>query len=84
MGKETFKDKIIGFIGHIGWRLFCWSYAGGEEQYFIDSDADHLRRLDTAPIAETKVDDEDRLWVRLDNYLPEKMGNIRLIFTPQQ
>ncbi len=36
MGKESLKDKVIRFIGHIGWKLFCWSYKGGEKQYLDD------------------------------------------------
>jgi hypothetical protein len=36
MGKQTLKQKLVGFIGHIGWRIFCWSYTGGEKQYLDD------------------------------------------------
>lgn len=36
MGKLTLKEKIVGFIGHIGWKMFCWSYPGGENQYLLD------------------------------------------------
>ncbi len=30
-------------------------------------------------IAEIKTDDDEKLWVRIDNYLPEKQGSILLI-----
>lgn len=36
MGKESIKDKLINFIGYIGWRMFCWSYPGGEDQFRED------------------------------------------------
>lgn len=80
MGQQTLKEKIVSYIGHIGWLMFCWSYYGGEKQYLADFEEHCLRMLDTAPIAETKVDDEERLWVRLDNFLPEKAGKIRLVY----
>ena len=36
MGKLTLKDMLKQFIGHIGWKLFCWNYPGGEQQYLDD------------------------------------------------
>lgn len=40
-----------------------------------------LDQLKTAPIAETKVEN-DQLWVRLDEFTPEKHGSIRLLYEP--
>lgn len=44
MGKPTLKQRAVEFIGHIGWKLFCWSYDGGEEAYLHDVYEDAIRR----------------------------------------
>lgn len=44
MGKQTLKEKIVEFIGSVGWKLFCWSYPGGEKQYLEDIYEDAIRR----------------------------------------
>ena len=44
MGKQTLKEKIVAYIGHIGWKLFCWSYDGGESQYLLYVYEDAKRR----------------------------------------
>lgn len=36
MGSLTFIDKIKALINSISWKLFCWSYRGGEIQYLKD------------------------------------------------
>jgi hypothetical protein len=44
MNPPTLKEKIVEFIGHIGWKMFCWSYPGGEKAYLDDIYEDALRR----------------------------------------
>jgi hypothetical protein len=34
--KQNLKDKLRGIIGNIGWKLFVWSYPGGQSQYLDD------------------------------------------------
>lgn len=36
MNPPSFKKKFVSFIGYIGWKMFCWSYPGGERQYLCD------------------------------------------------
>ena len=43
MNPPTLKEKIVDLIGSIGWKLFCWSYQGGEKQYFLDIQEDIMR-----------------------------------------
>lgn len=82
MGELSLKDKFWDFLAHFFWRGFLWAEGWTDEQYQKLRDEDAYDTLRTAPIAEIKVDDEDRLWVRLDNYMPDKKGAIRLLYEP--
>lgn len=45
MGKQTLKQRILEFIGGIGWDLFIWAnYDGSENRYFKAIEFDILTR----------------------------------------
>ena len=82
MGKQSLTAKIKETIGAVAWRVFLWSNGWTDEQYQELRDEDVLRLLDTCPVAETKVDDDEQLWVRLEENQLEERGSVRLLHSP--
>lgn len=45
MGEDTLLEKLIKYIGHIGWRVFVWAeWGGSEDKYHNAIEYDILTR----------------------------------------